>query len=104
MQYGANKVSFGLEIGCRGFYQTLVVAFHYTRAIFTHCIQFGFTYGMIYSTKAYLEAGDGNLLEAEVALKAKAQCAEAGREKKSTEEGWTKRETTRGTADQGKGR
>lgn len=66
----ANKASFGLEIGC-GFCQTLVVAFRYMRAIFIHCIQFGFTYGMIYS-KAYLEAGDGNLLEAEVALKAKA--------------------------------
>jgi len=41
---------------------------------------------MIYSTKAYLEAGDGNLLEAEVALKAKAWCAEARKEKKSVEE------------------
>lgn len=78
--------------------------FRYMRAIFTHCIQFGFTYGMIYSTKAYLEAGDGNLLEAEVALKAKARCAEARREKKSMKEGRAKRETARGTADQGKGR
>lgn len=76
-----------------------MVAFHYTRAIFTHCIQFGFTYGMIYSTKAYLEAGDGNLLEAEVALKAKARCAEARREKNSIKEGWTKRETVVGTTD-----
>lgn len=57
----------------------LVAAFHYTRAIFTHCIQFGFTYSMIYSAKAYLEAGDGNLLEAEVALKAgAARCAGRG--------------------------
>jgi len=53
---------------------------------------------MIYSTKAYLEAGDGNLLEAEDALKAKARCAEARREK-----GWTKRETVVGTTE-GKGR
>jgi hypothetical protein len=30
---------------------------------------------MIYSAKAYLEAGDGNLLGAEVALKAEAHCA-----------------------------
>lgn len=54
---------------------------------------------MIYSTKAYLDAGDGNLLEAEVALKAKARCAVARREKKSTKEGWTKRGTAIGTAD-----
>lgn len=40
------------------------LSFHYRRAIFTHCIQFGFTYGMIYSAKAYLEAGDGDLLGA----------------------------------------
>jgi len=89
-----------------------VVAFHYTRAIFTHCIQFGFTYGMIYSTKAYLEAGDGNLLEAEVALKAKARCAEARRERerkrerererRRVEEGWTKRETVIGQQTKGK--
>lgn len=32
---------------------------------------------MIYSAKAYLEAGDGNLLEAVVALKAGARCAGA---------------------------
>lgn len=69
-----------------------MVTSRYMRAIFTHCIQFGFTYGMIYSTKAYLEAGDGNLLEAEVALKAKARCAEARRERKSVEERQTKRE------------
>jgi len=42
---------------------------------------------MIYSTKAYLEAGDGNLLEAEVALKAKARCAEARREREEEYEG-----------------
>lgn len=78
------------QFGSRGFCRAFMAAFHYMRAIFTHCIQFGFTYGMIYSAKAYLETGDGNLLEAEAALKAGALCArteERGkRRKKSAEE------------------
>lgn len=93
----------------------LVAAFHYTRAIFTHCIQFGFTYSMIYSAKAYLEAGDGNLLEAEVALKAgAARCAGRGEREtdrvRGTEERAQEKDETMGrgtarkTASQGKGR
>jgi len=49
---------------------------------------------MIYSAKAYLEAGDGNLLGAEVALKAEAHCAGTeGGKRNGKEEGGQREES-----------
>jgi len=50
---------------------------------------------MIYSAKAYLEAGDGNLLGAEVALKAEAHCAGTERGKRNGKEEGGQREESR---------
>lgn len=60
---------------------------------------------MIYSAKAYLEAGDGNLLEAEATLKAGARRARTREKERRIRRKDRRGEKPReGQRDQGKGR